>query len=75
MEFSQLERVNMIQLVTKDEISTLDYNEINDRIYSAFKYDDFAWQKDRGIQISHYLSLSTVFFAIDSSRRMRSLHS
>jgi hypothetical protein len=43
----------MTQLVTMDEVGTLDYSEINERINLAFKYDDFAWQKDRNIRISY----------------------
>jgi 1-acyl-sn-glycerol-3-phosphate acyltransferase len=43
----------LTQLVTKDEVGTLDYNEINERINTAFKYDDFAWQRERNIRISY----------------------
>lgn len=43
----------LTQLVTKDEIDTLDYKEINERISTSFKYNDFAWQKDRSIRISY----------------------
>lgn len=39
-------------ILTKDEISTLTYQEINDRLEDAFKYDDYAWQKDNNIKIS-----------------------
>lgn len=28
-------------------------DEINRRLVEAFQYDDFAWQKDRGIEITH----------------------
>ena len=44
----------MTQLVTKDEIEKLDYKEINARIDTIFKYDDFAWQKDRNVRISYH---------------------
>ncbi len=43
----------LAQLVSKDEIDTMDFNEINDRINTAFKYDDFAWQKDKNIRIDY----------------------
>lgn len=43
----------MTQIVTKEEIQTLDHTEIYERIRTAFKYDDFAWQKDRGVKISY----------------------
>jgi 1-acyl-sn-glycerol-3-phosphate acyltransferase len=43
----------LTHLITKEEAATLDYEEINDRINTAFKYDDFAWQKDRNIRISY----------------------
>jgi 1-acyl-sn-glycerol-3-phosphate acyltransferase/ribosomal protein L37AE/L43A len=44
----------LTQLVTKDEIEKLDYKEINARIDTIFKYDDFAWQKDRNVRISYH---------------------
>ena len=40
----------LTHLITKEEVTTLDYKEINERINTAFKYDDFAWQKDRKIR-------------------------
>lgn len=43
----------LTHLVKADEIETLDYNEINERIRTAFVYDDFAWQRDRKIRISY----------------------
>jgi 1-acyl-sn-glycerol-3-phosphate acyltransferase len=43
----------LTHLITKEEIETLDYKEINERINTAFQYDDFAWQKDRSIRISY----------------------
>lgn len=39
------------QIVDKDEIKTLSYEQINERIEKAFYYDDFAWQKEKGILI------------------------
>lgn len=39
-------------LLTKKEVETLNANEINDLIVKEFKYDDFAWQKERGIIIN-----------------------
>jgi len=38
-------------LLTLDEVRTLPIDEINARLASAFEYDDFAWQKARGIRI------------------------
>lgn len=43
----------LAQLVSKDEIDLLDHNEINDRINTAFKYDDFAWQREKKIRIDY----------------------
>ena len=43
----------LAQLVSKDEIDSMDFNEINNRINTAFKYDDFAWQKDKNIRIDY----------------------
>ena len=36
-------------LVSKDELQTKSADEINDLIVKEFYYDDFKWQKDRGI--------------------------
>ena len=36
-------------LFTPGELEQLSVDEINDRIVAAFQYDDFAWQKERGI--------------------------
>ncbi len=43
----------LTQLVTSDEINTLNYNEINKRINTVFEYDDFTWQKEHNIRISY----------------------
>jgi len=37
-------------LFTADELSRTPAEEVNDRIVEAFQYDDFAWQKERGIR-------------------------
>ncbi|MCQ2388035.1 MAG: hypothetical protein MJ066_06310, partial [Clostridia bacterium] len=39
------------QIVDKDEINTLSYQEINDRIKKAFVYDEYAWQKAKGVLV------------------------
>lgn len=36
-------------LFTPEDLKTLSVNEINDRIVEAYQYDDWAWQKERGI--------------------------
>jgi len=38
-------------LVTQDEIKSLSVDDINDRIVKEFKYDDFAWQKEKNILV------------------------
>jgi ribosomal protein S27E len=38
-------------LLTKEQVETLDVNNINKCIADEFQYDDFAWQKERGIRI------------------------
>ncbi len=43
----------MTQLFTADELAAADTADINGRIANAFHYDDFAWQKLRGIR-THY---------------------
>ena len=37
-------------LFTKEELETASVDEINRKIVEAFQYDDFRWQKDRGIR-------------------------
>ena len=41
----------MKQLFSKEETQTLSVDEINARIEEAFRYDDFAWQKEKGIRV------------------------
>ncbi len=43
---------DMKQIITKEEIDALSVEEINGRIHAAFQYDDYAWQKAKGVQIS-----------------------
>ena len=43
----------MTQLFTSEELKTASVADINRRINEAFQYDDFAWQKERGIRIAH----------------------
>lgn len=38
-------------LLTKEQVETLDIDTINKYIVDEFQYDDFAWQKQRGIRI------------------------
>ena len=37
-------------LFTPEELKTTPADEVNRRIVEAFQYDDFAWQKERGIR-------------------------
>ena len=37
-------------LFTPEELETASADEVNDKIVAAFQYDDFAWQKERGIR-------------------------
>lgn len=41
----------MFLLFTEDEVKTLSPDEINRRLVEAFQYDDFAWQKEKGIKV------------------------
>ena len=43
----------MTLLLTPEELKDLSVDEINDRIVQAFQYDDYAWQKERGLE-THY---------------------
>jgi len=38
-------------LLTKEETQKLPVEEINNRIIRAFKYDDYAWQKENNIRV------------------------
>ena len=40
----------MTLLYTPAELEAASVDEINDKIVDAFQYDDFAWQKERGIK-------------------------
>ncbi|MDR0861593.1 MAG: 1-acyl-sn-glycerol-3-phosphate acyltransferase [Oscillospiraceae bacterium] len=40
-------------LFTPEETKSLTVDEINTRLRAAFKYDDFAWQRDRQVKIPH----------------------
>ena len=40
----------MTLLFTPEELKTLSVDEINEKLVGAFQYDDFAWQKERGIK-------------------------
>lgn len=41
----------LTQLLTAEEIERLSVQEINEKIRQTFIYDDFAWQKARGIRV------------------------
>jgi transcription elongation factor Elf1 len=43
---------DMTQIITKEEIGTLSVQTINDRIKTAFSYDEYRWQKEKGIRIT-----------------------
>ena len=36
-------------LITAEELRQLSVDQINDRIVEAFQYDDYAWQKEKGV--------------------------
>lgn len=38
-------------LFTEEELRELTVEQINERLVQAFQYDEFAWQKERGIRI------------------------
>lgn len=40
-------------LFTKEDLEKLPLDEINRRIAEAFKYDEYAWQKEKGIKIKY----------------------
>ena len=40
-------------LFTAEELASAPVDEINKKIVEAFQYDDFAWQKEKGIRITY----------------------
>jgi len=38
-------------LLTKEETQTLSVEDINSRILAAFQYDEYAWQKEKGVRV------------------------
>ena len=40
-------------LFTPEELAQTPVDELNERIVEAFQYDDFAWQKERGIRTKY----------------------
>ena len=38
---------------TKEEVNGATVDEINERIVKAFQYDEYAWQKERGIKVTY----------------------
>ena len=43
----------MTLLFTPEELAETPVEEINDRLVAAFQYDDYAWQKERGIRVKY----------------------
>ena len=39
--------------MTAEEVADLDADEINSRLVSAFQYDEYAWQLERGIRVKY----------------------
>jgi 1-acyl-sn-glycerol-3-phosphate acyltransferase len=40
-------------LFTPEDLKTLPVSELNRRIVEAFQYDEYAWQKERGIHVTY----------------------
>ncbi len=40
-------------IINKEEISSLPLEEVNDRIQKAYVYDDYKWQKEKGIEVKY----------------------
>ncbi len=40
-------------LFTPEELKTASVEEINARLVAAFQYDDYAWQRERGIRVTY----------------------
>jgi len=52
VKFAPIE-ADMTQIVTQEEVASLSADEINQRIKTAFEYDDFKWQLDNKIVMDH----------------------
>jgi len=48
-------QAELTQIITAEELKTLSVEEINRRINEKFVYDDFAWQKEKGLEVSYPL--------------------
>lgn len=44
---------DMTCVLKTDEIASLSANEINEKLRTAFTYDDFRWQKENNIRVTH----------------------
>lgn len=40
-------------LFTPKQLETLSADEINERLVKAFQYDDFRWQKEKGVRVTY----------------------
>ena len=48
------QKVGQLFVIRPDALdTTLTPDEINDRLLSAFQYDEYAWQKERGIRVRY----------------------
>ena len=43
----------LFPLISNEEIGKLDFQEIDRRIQDAFEYDEYKWQKEKGIQVTY----------------------
>jgi hypothetical protein len=49
----QLEFLPDIDTLGKEDLEKLPLDEINRRIAEAFKYDEYTWQKEKGIKVKY----------------------
>ena len=40
-------------LFTREDLQAMDVDALNDKLVEAFQYDDFAWQKEKGIKTTY----------------------
>ena len=45
--------VTMTRLFTAEELAAASVDQVNEKIRAAFVYDDFAWQRERGIRTKY----------------------
>lgn len=58
------------QIFSAEELKSATPDEVNEKIRASFVYDDFAWQKERGIRVTKMaLATEELYFFSKKSRK------